>query len=390
MGQEVITADGEVLSGIDAAEATSMVTGLAKAEIDQQIATAHKYPRSIALVVQNATSLATLSPDAAAEMNYALPRGGKTITGPSIRMAELIFSQWGNCRGGARVVHVDRVEKFLEAEGVFHDLQTNAATTKRVRRKISDKNGRLFNDDMITMAGNAACSIAFRNAILAGIPKAAWMPGYEAALKVMKGDAKTLTERREGALKALAAFGVTPDMIFAALDVGGLEDITLEHMPTMLGWHSGLKNEEQTVEQLFPRDGDGKPAPKGKGDGTMEGKLKDAVGAGDGDKKAAKKDDAKGDEKPADDSADQDAGPAPTGDDQQAGDADQKADDQQGDADLADPSEDDLTDARDRGEMAATKGRSRKSPPADVKAHPKLLEAWQGGFDDQKAAAADK
>ena len=205
------------------------------------------------------------------------------------------------------------------------------------------------------------------------------MPGYEAALKVMKGDAKTLTERREGALKAMAAFGVTPDMIFAALDVGGLEDILPEHMPTMLGWHSGLKNEEQTVEQLFPRESDGKPASKGKGDGTMEGKLKDAVGAGDGDKKSAKKGDAKGDGKPAEDSADQ-----------QVGDADRHGDDQQNNADLVDPSEDDLTDARDRGEMAATKGRSRKSPPADVKAHPKLLEAWQGGFDDQKAATADK
>lgn len=347
MGQEV-TAEGEVLSGTDAPEATSIVTGLAKAEIEQQIATAHKYPRSIAQVVQNTTALATLTPIAAAELNYALPRGGRTITGPSVRMAELIFSQWGHCRCAARVVYVDRVEKFLEAEGIFHDLQTNAATTKRVRRKISDKKGRLFNDDMITMAGNAACSIAVRNATLAGIPKAAWMPGYEAALKVIKGDAKTLTERREGALKAMAAFGVTPDMIFAALDVGGLEDISPEHMPIMLGWHSVLKNEEQTVEQLFPRDGGDKPAPKGKGDGTMEGKLKDAVGAG------------------------------------------RHGDDQQNSADLVDPSEDDLTDARDRGEMAATKGRSRKSPPADVKDHPKLLEAWQGGFDDQKAASADK
>lgn len=365
---EVIDKDGVVLSGVEAAEATSLVTGLAKAEIDQQIATAHKYPRSVKFVVDSTMSLATLSPEAAAEMNYALPRGGKSITGPSIRMAELIFSQWGNCRGGARVVHVDRVEKYLEAEGVFHDLQTNAATTKRVRRKISDKNGRLFNDDMITMAGNAACSIAFRNAVLAGIPKAAWMPAYEAALGVIKGDAKTLTERREGALKALAAFGVTPDMIFEALEVRGVEEITLEHMPTMIGWHTGLKSEEQTVEQLFPREGE--PAAKGgaKGGGKPKGldeKLKDA---------------AAGDDKPADTKKAEDK-PAPTEE------SDQGEDKGSDEGVPPAPSEDEVLEARDRGEAAAIKGRSRKSPPADIKENPALLKAWQAGFDEAKEKA---
>ena len=376
---EVIDKDGVVLSGMEAAEATSLVTGLAKAEIDQQIATAHKYPRSVKVVVDSTMSLATLSPEAAAEMNYALPRGGESITGPSIRMAELIFSQWGNCRGGARVVHVDRVEQYLEPEGVFHDLQINAATTKRVRRKISDKNGRLFNDDMITMAGNAACSIAFRNAVLAGIPKAAWMPAYEAALGVIKGDAKTLTERREGALKALAAFGVTPDMIFEALEVKGVEEITLEHMPTMIGWHTGLKSEEQTVEQLFPREGE--PAAKGgaKGDGNPKGldeKLKDAAGAEDkpADKKPADGGQSEGQEKAEDK-------PAP------AEESDQGDDKGSGEEVPPAPSEDEVLEARDRGEAAAIKGRSRKSPPADIKGNPALLEAWQAGFDEAKKQA---
>lgn len=371
---EVIDKDGVVLSGMDAVEATSMVTGLAKAEIDQQIATAHKYPRSVSRVISDATSLATITPAAAAEMNYALPRGGKSITGPSIRMAELIVSQWGNCRVGARVVHVDRVEKYLEAEGVFHDLQSNAATTARVRRKISDKNGRLFNDDMITMAGNAACSIAKRNAVLAGIPKAAWMPAYEAALGVIKGDAKTLTERREGALKALGAFGVTPDMVFGALEIKGVEEITLEHMPTMIGWHTGLKSEEQTVEQLFPRDGaPGAAAPaKGKGDSAkgLDGKLKDAV---------------KGDEPPkAEDSQpDAETQPEDSEDGPQGGNAPNDAEDSPEQAEA--PSDDEVQEAEDRGEAAALKGRSRKSPPAGIKDNPALLAAWHKGFDGAKA-----
>lgn len=377
---EVIDKDGVVLSGMDAVEATSMVTGLAKAEIDQQIATAHKYPRSVSRVISDATSLATITPAAAAEMNYALPRGGKSITGPSIRMAELIVSQWGNCRVGARVVHVDRVEKYLEAEGVFHDLQSNAATTARVRRKISDKNGRLFNDDMITMAGNAACSIAKRNAVLAGIPKAAWMPAYEAALGVIKGDAKTLTERREGALKALAAFGVTPDMIFGALEVEGIEEVTLEHMPTLIGWHTGLKSEEQTVEQLFPRPGGDDPkggASKGSGKPKdMKDKLKEAAGAKDEPEKP--KDEKPDPEKdnPAEDEKPDEGEPGGDGEADQASNTTALSDDDEA-----------VLEARDRGEAAAMKGRSRKSPPADIKGNPQLLEAWQTGFDEAKKSA---
>ena len=127
----------------------SLAVMLTRAEVDQQVATSRAMPRSIDRAVKNILSLATMDRESAAECIYALPRGGKPIRGPSIRMAEIIASQWGNCRTGARVVHVDRAEKFVEAEGVFHDLETNMATTARVRRRISDKQGRVLTDDMI-------------------------------------------------------------------------------------------------------------------------------------------------------------------------------------------------------------------------------------------------
>jgi len=240
----------------------SMVQQLVKAEIDIQVATAHQYPRSMTKANKNITSLATMSHAAAEECNYALPRGGKAITGPSIRLAEIVSSQWGNCRVGARVVHVDLKEKYVEAEGIFHDLETNAATTMRVRRRISGKNGKLFNDDMIIMTGNAACSIAKRNAILAGVPKAVWNEAYEAALRTIKGDQKTLVERRDGLTKAMAAFGLTPDDIFALLGVDGIDDITLEHMPVAMGMHNSLKSGEVTVEELFQTISSDKPQRK--------------------------------------------------------------------------------------------------------------------------------
>ncbi len=241
----------------------SLAVSLARAEIDQQIATSRALPRQLSRAVSNILTLATLDEEAAEECVYALPRGGKPIRGPSIRLAEIVASQYGNCRVGARVVHVDRFEKFVEAEGVFHDLETNTAITSRVRRRISDKSGRLLTDDMIIVTGNAAMSIAKRNAILGGVPKAVWRKAYNAVEGVIAGDIKTLVERREGAFKAFAAFGVTPERICAALGVAGADDIGLDHITTLIGMRATLKNGEATVEEMFPVRVDEKASPKG-------------------------------------------------------------------------------------------------------------------------------
>ena len=104
---------------------------------------------------------------------------------------------------------------------------------------------------MIVVTGNAACSIARRNAVLAGVPKAVWRRAYEASEQVVAGDIKTLATRREGAIKAFATYGVKPEQVFAALDVKGVDEITLEHIPTLLGMFSALKNGESTVEEMF-------------------------------------------------------------------------------------------------------------------------------------------
>lgn len=237
----------ELTEAVDA----SLAVGLSRAEIDTQIATARRYPRQISRVAQSILSLATLDEETAEESMYALPRGGKPIQGPSIRFAEIVKTSYGNCRAAARVVHVDRVEKVVIAEGVFHDLETNTATRAEVRRRICDKYGKLYKDDMVIVTGNAACSIALRNAILGGVPKALWRKAYDAVQHTIAGDVKTLAETRDKAIKALANFGVTPEQIFAALGVAGIEDITIQHVPTLRGMFATLKNGEATVEEMF-------------------------------------------------------------------------------------------------------------------------------------------
>ena len=229
---------------------SSLASLVTKAEYDVQIATARQWPRSIRGFINSATEMVTLSEAIADDCIYALPRGGKTIEGPSVRFAEIILHAWGHTRAGARIVNED--SRFVTAQGVCHDLQSNTLIAFEVRRRITDSKGRRYNDDMIGVTGNAASSIALRNAILRVIPKALWEPIYQEARRVVVGDSKTLANKRASAITFLAKFGVTEPMILAKFEIKGQEDITLEHLPILRGFATALKEGEATVEDLFP------------------------------------------------------------------------------------------------------------------------------------------
>jgi hypothetical protein len=241
----------------------SMVAMLNKSEIDQQIATAKQYPRSIKRFHTEALQMVTLNERVAESCIYALPRDNKTIEGASARFAEIVASAWGNCRAGSRVVS-DQGD-FVTAQGVFHDLERNVAITYEVQRRITDKHGRRFKPDMIGVTANAACSIALRNAILKGVPKAFWDGMYEAARATVMGDYKTLNNRRADALKAFQAYGVSAERVCATLGVSGVEDIGLDQLVTLRGILTSLKDGETTPEQAF-----GESAGKTSGGGKPE------------------------------------------------------------------------------------------------------------------------
>lgn len=243
-----------------ALEDASMATQIARAELDTLIATARTYPRSIKQAMNRMLDLVTLDEEAADDAIYALPRGGKTLEGPSIRFAEAAAQSWSNCRVAARTVHVDKMQGFVEAEGFFLDAETNVATLARVRRRITDSKGRTYNEDMIVVTSNAAQSIARRNAILAGIPKAVWRRPYEAARQVLMGDFKTLANRRAEALAAFVRYGITDAQVFALLGVKGAEDIDQEKMVPLRGMYASLKNGDVSVEELLRSITPDKPA----------------------------------------------------------------------------------------------------------------------------------
>ena len=232
---------------------TSALEQMERAQIDVQISTAKRYPRQLAAVKQAMLSFATLDTETAASCFFTLPArkggDGKPIQGPSIRMAEIALSTYGNMRAGARVIADDG--KMLTIQGVCHDLQTNVCVTVETKRRVTSKDGRRFSDDMIVMTGNAGCSIALRNAVFRVVPLALVKPIYEAAKKTAVGDAKTLVQRRADALAHFLKMGVAKEKVFAALNVKGLEDIGLEHLEVLLGYASAIRDGDTSVDEVF-------------------------------------------------------------------------------------------------------------------------------------------
>ena len=232
---------------------TGTLAVMHRVELDQQIATAKQFPRNVPMVKQELTALVTMDEETAEECIYALPRGNKTIKGPSARFADALISFWGNARSGAYVVQVDKEDKFVEAVGFFQDVERNVIRQRRVRRPIATAKGYLYNADMINMTGNAACVIAERNAILNGIPKPLWGPAYDKCFALVAGTTQTLGDKIARAKKAFLAMEVPFELVLEKIGRADESKIIPDDVVTLRGMLAALKNGEETSETIFGR-----------------------------------------------------------------------------------------------------------------------------------------
>lgn len=235
---------------------------LVKAEIDVQIATAKAYPRSISAFLKRTESLATATPAVAESCSYALVRNQlndktnqwekKTLTGPSVRFAEIVVSSYGNIRAASRAISNDG--RFVTCQGMCHDLETNTLVSVEVKRKITTKSGKTYSEDMQVVTTNAGCAIAFRNAVFKVVPAAIVSETYEKVKEVAKGTAATLVERRDKALKFFRDIGVDDAQLCYALDIQEVTDIDLEKLQILSGMKASYLNKEFTLDELFPKE----------------------------------------------------------------------------------------------------------------------------------------
>jgi hypothetical protein len=230
-------------------ETTSNASALAiisESEINQQIATAKKYPRDIVKSIERTKSLVTQSESISVSCLYALPRGGKLLEDASVQFADILLSQWGNCRALARILDAERTT--VRAQGIFLDLESNTSILREVERRIVSRSGERYSDDMIALAGNAAGRIAYRNAILAGIPRPFWQDIYRAARDNAGGPPEEFENRRTKMIDFFKSHGIREAQILGYVrettgqDIRRIEYINRSHLILLRAYANSLSD----------------------------------------------------------------------------------------------------------------------------------------------------
>lgn len=233
---------------------SSMLEALNRSEVDMQISTAKAYPRDIKQVLNKIQTLATMDRETAEDCFYVLRRKAangddSVIEGLSVRMAEIIAGSWGNLRVQARIIGNDG--RTITAQAVCHDLESNLAVSVEVKRRITGKNGQTFSEDMQVVTGNAACAIAFRNAVLKVVPKAITKTIINNVRSVALGQSIDLETSRQNIIQYFAKLGVTEEQLFDYLEIKNLSEIDTEKVFELRATANAIKEGTTTVQETF-------------------------------------------------------------------------------------------------------------------------------------------
>lgn len=225
-----------------------------RAELDTQITTAKMYPRDVEEAKNTALMLATMDNETAESCGYCLPprkdQQGKmvSIKGPSIRLAEIMASCWGNLHVASRMIANDG--KHITVEGVAWDLQRNVKLSSEIKRSICTKDGRTYGTEMQGVTANAATSIAIRNAIYRVIPKSFVNAIYEKAMKHALGPQETRPNKVNSYFNYFSKFGIQSETItnFFGKKQNEFNDEDLE---SLIGFATAVKDNMITVDKVF-------------------------------------------------------------------------------------------------------------------------------------------
>lgn len=148
---------------------------------------------------------------------YAFPRGGKTVSGPSIRLAETVAQCWGNLDYG--VVEIERRDGESIAQAYCWDLETNVRkvmnftvthyrdTKAKGKVKLTDER------DIYEMVANNG-SRRVRACILAIVPADVTDKAVLQCRKTLtSGAGKTKEDQILDIVRAFSGYGVPQDAI---------------------------------------------------------------------------------------------------------------------------------------------------------------------------------
>lgn len=206
---------GRALQPHVSAGAVAIEQERAIAEAQGKLVVAKRFPRDQAEAYQRimeSCSRRALAEDAL----YSYPRGGQTVSGPSIRLAEELARCWGNIDYGMK--ELSRRDGETEMEAYAWDLQTNVYTSQKFTVKhLRDKQGgakALTDERDIYEIGANMGARRMRARILAVIPGDIVDAAVAACKETMKGNSDVpLADRIRSLVTEFAKLGVSTALI---------------------------------------------------------------------------------------------------------------------------------------------------------------------------------
>lgn len=197
----------------------------------------------------------------AEEATYAFPRGGQTVSGPSIRLAEELARAWGNIDYGIR--ELSRKDGLSEMEAYAWDLETNTSSSQKFTvRHIRDTRGggQALTDerDIYELTANQGAR-RLRARILAILPPDLVEAALAECKLTLAGKSdEPIADRVRKMIRAFEKFGVTAAMIEARLG-HSLDSILPDELADLVGIYNSLKGSISKAGDWF---GGSKPAPE--------------------------------------------------------------------------------------------------------------------------------
>jgi len=227
-------------------------------EVQAAMAIAKRFPRDVPAARERILQ-ACRRPVLAERAIYAYPRGGQTITGPSIRLAEAMAQNWGNMQFGIRELSQQAGESTVEA--FAWDVETNTRAVKvfqvpHVRYTRERGNVRLTDprDIYEIVANNGARRM--RACILGIIP----VDVIEAAVKECETTQENSLGAKEEVIKRMiesfAGFGVNKERIERRLGHRLDERTVMAEVLNLKRIYTTLKDGLAKADDFFPPVGE--------------------------------------------------------------------------------------------------------------------------------------
>jgi hypothetical protein len=240
---------------------------LERAHVDIQIATAHRFPRSITKFHEKACFMVTSDQETAESCIYTRPVGKDAFgnmtyaSGESVRLAEIVAAAYGNLRVQGMIVEMN--PSYVKAVGMAHDLESNTAVKAEVVESTMKKgyfNKRTgqsvppqpYDERMRVVVAKAAMSKAIRDAIFRVVPKSLCKPIINQAMNIISGGERPLEERRANVSIWISKLGIDKNRVFSVLGIDGIPDLGEDELIELAGIRTALKEGDISIDEAFP------------------------------------------------------------------------------------------------------------------------------------------